>query len=201
MPLAQLRLSAANARTAGTPDEDDAEVEASILAFRVLESLLVVKADEGRFDVVAGGRRLKALQALAAEGKIWPDYTVPCRMLNDADSAAEVSLHEKEKRSPPMHPADQFEAYERLRRRGMKAAEIAVRAGRDRAPRSATVAARDGRPEADRDIPERGDADRDRDGLLGDRRLRSAEGEIEKLHARPMREHENPDAASRASRR
>jgi ParB family chromosome partitioning protein len=39
-----------------------------------------------------------------------------------------MSLHENEKRAQ-MHPADQYEAYARLRAKGMTAAEIAARAG------------------------------------------------------------------------
>ena len=94
----------------------------------VLESLLVVPNGDDTFAVVAGGRRLAALQRLAEAGEIPAEYVAPCRVYNGGADPAEVSLHENEKRAA-MHPADQYEAYARLRAKGMTAAEIASRAG------------------------------------------------------------------------
>ena len=128
IPLRRLTLSAANVRKAGADPEDDKELQASILSLGVLKSLLVVPNGDDNFDVVAGGRRLAALQQLAEAGKIAADYVAPCRVLGGGADPAEVSLHENEKRAP-MHPADQYEAYERLRAKGMTAADIASRAG------------------------------------------------------------------------
>ena len=128
IPLDRLTLSAANVRTARADPEDDKELQASILSLGVLESLLVIPNGDDNFDVVAGGRRLAALQQLAEAGKIAADYVAPCRILGGGADPAEVSLHENEKRAP-MHPADQYEAYERLRAKGMTAADIASRAG------------------------------------------------------------------------
>ena len=128
IPLDRLTLSAANVRTARADPEDDKELQASILSLGVLESLLVVPNGDDNFDVVAGGRRLAALQRLAEAGTIAADYVAPCRVLGGGADPAEVSLHENEKRAP-MHPADQYEAYARLRAKGMTAAEIASRAG------------------------------------------------------------------------
>ena len=128
VPLRRLTLSAANVRKAGADPEDDKELQASILSLGVLESLLVVPDGDDSFDVVSGGRRLAALQRLAEAGKIAADYVAPCRVLGGDADPAEVSLHENEKRAP-MHPADQYEAYARLRAKGMTAAEIASRAG------------------------------------------------------------------------
>ena len=128
IPLDRLTLSAANVRTASADAEDDKELQASILSLGVLESLLVVPNGDDTFAVVAGGRRLAALQRLAEAGKIPAEYVAPCRIYNGGADPAEVSLHENEKRAP-MHPADQYEAYARLRAKGMTAAEIASRAG------------------------------------------------------------------------
>ena len=128
IPLRRLTLSAANVRTARADPEDDKELQASILSLGVLESLLVVPDGDDNFAVVAGGRRLAALQQLAEAGEIAADYVAPCRVLGGGADPAEVSLHENEKRAP-MHPADQYEAYARLRAKGMTAAEIASRAG------------------------------------------------------------------------
>ena len=128
IPLEHLTLSAANVRKAGADPEDDKELQASILSLGVLESLLVVPGGDDTFAVVAGGRRLAALQRLAEAGEIRAGYVAPCRVYTGDVDPAEVSLHENEKRAP-MHPADQYEAYARLRAKGMTAAEIAARAG------------------------------------------------------------------------
>ena len=128
IPLDRLTLSSANVRTASADAEDDKELQASILSLGVLESLLVVPNGDDTFAVVAGGRRLAALQQLAEAGEIPAEYVAPCRIYNGGADPAEVSLHENEKRAP-MHPADQYEAYARLRAKGMTAAEIAERAG------------------------------------------------------------------------
>ena len=128
IPLGRLTLSAANVRTARADAEDDKELQASILSLGVLESLLVVPNGNDTFEVVAGGRRLAALQRLAEAGKIAADCVAPCRVLGGGADPAEVSFHENEKRAP-MHAADQYEAYARLRAKGMTAAEIASRAG------------------------------------------------------------------------
>ncbi len=128
IPLDRLTLSPANVRTTGADPEDDKELQASILSLGVLESLLVVPNGDDAFAVVAGGRRLAALQRLAEAGDIPAGYVAPCRIYNGGADPAEVSLHENEKRAA-MHPADQYEAYARLRAKGMTAAEIASRAG------------------------------------------------------------------------
>ena len=128
IPLRRLTLSSANVRTASADPEDDKELQASILSLGVLESLLVVPDGDDTFAVVAGGRRLAALQRLAEAGEIPAGYVAPCRICNGGADPAEVSLHENEKRAP-MHPADQYEAYAQLRAKGMAAAEIASRAG------------------------------------------------------------------------
>ena len=128
IPLGRLTLSAANVRKASADPEDDKELQASILSLGVLESLLVVPNGDDAFAVVAGGRRLAALQRLVEAGEIPAAYVAPCRIYNGGADPGEVSLHENEKRAA-MHPADQYEAYARLRAKGMTAAEIASRAG------------------------------------------------------------------------
>ena len=66
-------------------------------------------ADEkGVHAVTAGGRRLKALQELAAEGVIPADTKVPCLVEAPAE-ALETSLMENTIRAA-MHPADEFVA-------------------------------------------------------------------------------------------
>ena len=103
------------------------ELAASIKAHG-LQQNLVVRKDGKKFAVVAGGRRLKALQRLAKAGDIEPAYEVPCRITEAAD-AAEISLAENVVREE-MHPADQFEAFRDLADKGMPATDIAARFGK-----------------------------------------------------------------------
>ena len=127
IPLDRLTLSTDNVRTVPAAAESDTELRASILSLGILENLLVREVD-GKTEVVSGGRRLRILNTLAADGEIPPGYPVPCRVLHKAAKATEASLHENEKRLA-MHPADQFVAYKRMRDDGLTAAEIAIRAG------------------------------------------------------------------------
>ncbi len=103
------------------------ELAASIKAHG-LQQNLVVRKDGKKFAVVAGGRRLKALQRLVKAGDIEGTYEVPCRITEAAD-AAEISLAENVMRED-MHPADQFEAFRDLADKGMPATDIAARFGK-----------------------------------------------------------------------
>ena len=103
------------------------ELAASIKAHG-LQQNLVVRKDGKKFAVVAGGRRLKALQRLAKAGDIEDTYEVPCRITEAAD-ASEISLAENVMRED-MHPADQFEAFRDLADKGMPVADIAARFGK-----------------------------------------------------------------------
>jgi len=126
IPLTQLVPSPLNVRKTGAKDGIKA-LAASIAAHGLLQNLQVRPAAEGRFEVVAGGRRLAALQLLAKQKQIAADYPVPCHALDGAD-ATEISLAENEMRLP-MHPADQFDAFKKLADDGKGPEEIAARFG------------------------------------------------------------------------
>ena len=109
------------------------QLKASIAAHGLLENLLVRPraADtepETRYEVIAGGRRLVALQSLADDGAVAPDHPVPCHVVTDDDNAAELSLVENTVRAA-MHPADQVEAFARIAADGGTVAGIAARFG------------------------------------------------------------------------
>jgi ParB family chromosome partitioning protein len=94
---------------------EDAELKASIRARGLKQNLVVHPAALDPNDVhavVAGGRRLKALQELAAEGVIAADFKVPC-LIEQPDEALETSLMENTIRAA-MHPADEFVAMAEL---------------------------------------------------------------------------------------
>ena len=133
IPLSQLELSPDNARKTPADDSAFTELKASIAAHGLLENLIAHSMEPGadgpgRYAVIAGGRRLAAMQALAAEGALDDDHPVPCRMIGDIVAAEEVSLAENSVRAA-MHPADQVEAFRRLADAGSTAAAIAARFG------------------------------------------------------------------------
>ncbi len=128
IPLNRLVLSPANARKTPASAADDAELKASIAAHGLKQNLIVGRADaEGKHAVIAGGRRLRALHALSADGLVAADRPVPC-LIEAPDSALETSLVENAVRVA-MHPADQFEAFAALVSAGQSVAAIAVRFG------------------------------------------------------------------------
>ena len=128
IPLNRLVLSPANARKTPASAADDAELKASIAAHGLKQNLIVGRADaEGKHAVIAGGRRLRALHALSADGLVASDRPVPC-LIEAPDSALETSLVENAVRVA-MHPADQFEAFAALVSAGQSVAAIAARFG------------------------------------------------------------------------
>jgi len=124
--LNDLVLSPLNVRKTPPGAAEQEELTASLLAHGLLENLVVRAADGGRFEVLAGGRRLAALQALAAEGHIPADYPVRC-LIHDGDPG-EVSLAENVVRLS-MPALDQFEAFAALAGQGLSPADIARRFG------------------------------------------------------------------------
>ena len=132
IPLCRLALAPENVRK--TPPDEAAQVElqASIAALGLLENL-IARADEPdadgaeRFAVVAGGRRLAALKALAENGTLHADHPVPCKIAPNGN-AGELSLAENVVRIA-MHPADQVVAFAALAGAGVTVAAIAARFG------------------------------------------------------------------------
>lgn len=128
IPLAQLRLSARNARKTGNSSPED--LAASIAAIGLLQNLTVLPADAG-YEVIAGGRRLAALQLLEQRGEL-PDVLeagIPCRIIKDAgDAAIEASAAENTIRER-MHPADEFDAFKAMVDNGKPIADVAAHFG------------------------------------------------------------------------
>lgn len=132
IPLAKLVASPANVRRTGRASNIGA-LAASIAAHGLLQNLTVRALPNGRkkpdsYEVVAGGRRLAALKALAKRKALPVNAAVPCHVLDD-ETAEEISLAENALQCP-MHPADQYEAFARLHaQHGMSAEDIAARFG------------------------------------------------------------------------
>ena len=132
IPLCRLALAPENVRKTPPDESSQAQLLASIKAHGLLKNL-VARPDapdaDGveRFAVVAGGRRLAALQALAENGTLHADHPVPCKIAANSD-AAELSLAENVSYLP-MHPADQVVAFSELARSGATVAAVAARFG------------------------------------------------------------------------
>jgi ParB-like nuclease domain len=100
IPLNKLAAWDGNVRRTGATDGID-ELAASIAAHGLLQAPVVRKEKRGRFSVIAGRRRLLALNLLAPEGTIPADYTVPCQLANGDADASEISLAENAAPCPP----------------------------------------------------------------------------------------------------
>ncbi|MCY4550698.1 MAG: ParB N-terminal domain-containing protein [Defluviicoccus sp.] len=133
IPLSRLALAPENVRKTPPDPQADPALKASIAALGLLENL-VVRPDEPddngaeRYAVVAGGRRLKAMQALAEDKVLDPDHPVPCQVRSGDAQPAELSLAENIVRIA-MHPADQVTAFAKLVEAGQSVAAIAARFG------------------------------------------------------------------------
>ena len=131
VPLSRLALAPENVRKTPADPIAEAEMKASIAAHGLLENLVVRidgPADAGVYAVVAGGRRLAAMKALAEDGTIDADHPVPCLVAADSAIASELSLAENVVRIA-MHPADQVVAFTKLADAGLSVTAIAARFG------------------------------------------------------------------------
>ncbi len=127
IPLKKLVLSARNVRTNVEDATAIADLVASIEQHGLLNPLVVVNGKKP--EVVAGGRRLRALEQLVDEGKLPADYAVPVQLV-DAAAAEEVSLAENFIRKD-MRPYEIYRAF-RLVQDGnpdLTAADLAKRFG------------------------------------------------------------------------
>ena len=141
IPLDRLEPSPANVRKTPAGKAAFAELKASIAVHGLLENLVARPANPGenpgtdpgqapgeRYAVIAGARRLAALNALAQDGVIEANHPVPCRIVANGAIDGELSLAENVVRVA-MHPADQVEAFGALALAGATVADIAARFG------------------------------------------------------------------------
>ena len=128
--LSQLVLSPTNVRKTPATAAEDMALEASIRARGIIQNLIVHPTpidSKGVYEVDAGGRRLKILQKLAAEGAIDADHPVPCK-IETRPTRVETSLAENTIRAA-MHPADEFVGMAALIDGGIAIDEVAKRFG------------------------------------------------------------------------
>jgi ParB family chromosome partitioning protein len=130
IPFNKLVLSQSNVRRvkAGISIEELAEDIARRSLLQSLNVRPVVNAEGGEtgvFEVPAGGRRYRALDLLVKQKRMNKTQLVPCIVRTDG-IAEEDSLAENVQRVP-LHPLDQFRAFQTLREKGLSEEDIAAR--------------------------------------------------------------------------
>ena len=134
VPLNKLVLSPRNVRKTYA-DAEIAELAASIAApgRGLIQNLGVSEQADGDgtptgiWEVVAGGRRFRALTLLAERKRLAASAPIPCRRIA-GENATDASLAENEDRVA-LHPADAYEAFAEMHKDGKGAGieEIAAR--------------------------------------------------------------------------
>lgn len=132
IPFNKLALSQSNVRRvkSGVSVEELAE---SIARRGLIQSLHVRPvldangAQTGMYEVPAGGRRYRALELLARQKRLAKTSLVPCIVSDPASNILidELSLAENIDRAP-LHPLDQFRAFQAMRDKGMTEEAIAA---------------------------------------------------------------------------
>ena len=112
IPLNKLQLSVNNVRKTHDSQADE-QLSHDIEARGLLQNLIVTKAKKrGQFDVIAGGRRLRAMTMIVERGAWDAARTVPCMLLVASDAEiAETSLAENFQRLA-MTPAEECRAFQ-----------------------------------------------------------------------------------------
>ena len=129
IPFDRLVLGQANVRRvkAGVSIE---ELAADIARRTLLQSITVRPvlddkgAETGMFEIPAGGRRYRALELLVRQKRLAKTAPIPC-IIRTEGIAEEDSLAENVQRAP-LHPLDQFRAFQALREKGQSEEEIAA---------------------------------------------------------------------------
>jgi ParB family transcriptional regulator, chromosome partitioning protein len=129
IPFNKLVLAQSNVRKikAGVSIEELAE---DIARRTLLQSITVrpVLDDDGVetgiFEIPAGGRRYRALELLVKQKRLSRTALIPC-VVRLEGIAEEDSLAENVQRAP-LHPLDQFRAFQTLREKGQSEEEIAA---------------------------------------------------------------------------
>jgi ParB family chromosome partitioning protein len=129
IPFNKLMLSQSNVRRikAGVSIEELAEDIARRTLLQSITVRPVCDADgneTGMFEIPAGGRRYRALELLVKQKRLAKTALVPC-VVREGGIAEEDSLAENVQRAP-LHPLDQFRAFQALRDKGQSEEEIAA---------------------------------------------------------------------------
>jgi len=132
IPFNKLVLSQANVRRvkAGVSIEELAEDIARrtlLQGLNVRPVLDAEGAETGMFEIPAGGRRFRALELLVKQKRLAKTALVPCVVRDPSTDilAEDDSLAENIQRAP-LHPLDQFRAFQAMRLKGRSEEDIAA---------------------------------------------------------------------------
>ena len=127
-PLQKLRVSPYNPRQNVTKEEI-IELAESIFAIGLIQDIAGLVTQNGEAEIVAGGRRLRALQYLAGQHpdleKIRPELAKPNVKLAPDTKTAKVWANTENVARKALTPAQEIDAYGRMAENGSTAAEIA----------------------------------------------------------------------------
>lgn len=125
LPLADLTLSPLNPRQGDLPDGDVESLADSIRLLGLIQNLSGYRAKRGKVEIVAGGRRLRALQHLAEQV---PNHdavqSIPVKVTEDAQLAQTWANAENSARAD-LDPADEIRAFGRMADTSIDAGTIA----------------------------------------------------------------------------
>lgn len=133
IPFNRIRLSADNVRKIDVEEgldelSQDIERREDLIQSLNVRAVLDDDGDEtGDYETPAGGRRYRSIARLVKAGRFPEDGLVPC-IVKKADaktSAIDDSLAENVQRLP-LHPLDQFRAFQAMREAGQSEEEIAA---------------------------------------------------------------------------
>ena len=132
IPFNKLLLSQSNVRRikAGVSIEELAEDIARRTLLQSLTVRPVCAADgneTGMFEIPAGGRRYRALELLVKQKRLAKTAPVPCVVRDPAtDILAEDDLLAENIQRAPLHPLDQYRAFQAMREKGRSEDDIAA---------------------------------------------------------------------------
>lgn len=127
-PLASLTLSPLNPRQ-DVPEAEIAELAESIWTAGLIQSIAGLADGKGGAEIVAGGRRLRALQFLAAKHEDLatsrPELANPLVMLAADEATARIWANLENVARRDLNPAEEIRAYGKMEAAGSSAAMIA----------------------------------------------------------------------------
>ena len=127
-PLAMLTLSPLNPRQQ-VPQAEVEELAASLWAAGLIQSIAGLPDGKGGAEIVAGGRRLRALQFLAEQhpdlAETRPDLANPLVVLAPDEDTARAWANLENIARKDLHPADEIRAYGKMAKAGADAVAIA----------------------------------------------------------------------------
>lgn len=121
VPLSALVKSPQNVRIVPYSAESVRELADSIKGIGLLQNLVVHALPDGLYGVAAGGRRLAAMNLLATENTIHPDWLVRVKVVPD-NLATAASLTENGQHLE-MHPAEQIAGFRAMAAEGKTPAQ------------------------------------------------------------------------------